>query len=80
MTGLEQQIIDTTEVRRHNGQCEHGDWIDLGSEDIPGNVRSAIADEIAEAMGRDMRHEPSLGNTDDRGMVEIGGQAWVYRR
>ena len=80
MGSLEQQIVDTTEVRRHNGQCEYGEWVDLTSEDVPQVVRQAVAEEIAEAMCRDIRHQPSGGNPDEEGMVLVGSETWVYRR
>ena len=75
---LYEQIVETTEVRRHNGQCAYGDWIALS--DAPASVQEAIADEIAEAMSRDMRREPEQANTDDAGSVEFGGDRYVYRR
>ena len=77
---MEQQIIDTTEVRRHNGQCAYGEWLDRSDEDVPAAVREAVADEVVEAMCRDMRREPSSGNTDDAGRVNVGGMIWLYRR
>lgn len=78
-TDLTTQIIETTEVRRHNGQCEYGDWEPLA--DQPPHVIEAVADEIAEAMFRDIRHEPAADeNTDDGGTVQVGGMRWVYRR
>lgn len=76
---MEQQIIDTAEVRRHNGQCAYGEWLDLSDEDVPAAVREAVADEIAEAMCRDMRREPHAGNTDEAGRVNVGGMIWLYR-
>lgn len=42
-----------------------------------------MADEIAEAMSRDMRRRVTVvteSNTDDSGKVDVGGQVWVYRR
>jgi len=77
---MEQQIIDTTEVRRHNGQCAYGEWLDLSDEDVPAAVREAVADEIAEAMCRDMRRAAPAGNTDAAGRVNVGGIIWIYRR
>ena len=71
-----ERIIDSTEVRRHNGQCEYGEWYDLSSEDVPNHVREAVADEIADAM----RRESESSNTEDSGKIDIGGQTWVYRR
>ena len=78
MTDTTQQIIDTTEVRRHNGQCEYGEWEPL-NEQTP-DIVEAISDEIVDAMCRDMRREPTAKNTDETGIVNIGGQSWVYRR
>lgn len=74
---LEQQIIQTTEARRHNGQCGYGEWEPLA--DLPEHVAAAIADEVAECMAADMRRESRI-NTDEAGLVEIGGQGWEYRR
>lgn len=71
------QIVETTEARRHNGQCEYGDWMPL--EECPADVVEAIADEVAECMSADMRHE-SRTNIDSHGMVVVGGQRWVYDR
>jgi hypothetical protein len=75
--GMEQQIIETTEVRQHNGQCAYGAWTPLEEEHL--HVQAAITDEILACMHRDMRRESS-DNTDESGMVELGGQRWVYRR
>lgn len=76
-----QQIVSTTEVRRHNGQCAYGDWLDLGDEAVPGYVRDEVADEIVEAMLRDVRREPHVGgNTDEGGRINVGGEIWIYRR
>lgn len=80
MNEITQKILETTEARRHNGQCEYGDWLPLLDEAVPTHIRDAIADEIAEAMFRDTRHEATAGNTDDAGEVNVGGQRWVYRR
>lgn len=82
---MTQQIIETTEARRHNGQCEYGDWLPIGDEAVPAYIRDAISDEVAEAICRDMRHEPHdepgmSGNTDEAGAVDAGGERWVYRR
>ena len=77
---LEQTIIETTEIRRHNGQCEYGKWIDLGDESVPYAVKEAVAGEVGEAMCRDMRREETEKNTDEAGQVNVGGQIWVYRR
>lgn len=74
---LEHQIIETTECRRHNGQCEYGDWLPLA--DAPEPVQDAISSEVGEAMHAGMRHE-ERENTDDAGTVDVGGQRWVYRR
>ena len=75
------QIESTTEARRHNGQCEYGEWVSLADlrDDGLAHVASAIGDEVADAMCRDMRREPST-NTDEAGELVIGGQRWVYRR
>lgn len=73
-----EQVMTTTEIRRHNGQCEYGEWLQL--EDAPVAVVEAVADEVLEAMCHEMRHEPQRENTDDAGSVEVGGQRWVYRR
>jgi hypothetical protein len=75
--GMTQQIIETTEVRQHNGQCAYGAWEPLEESYL--HVQAAIADEILACMTRDMRRESSA-NTDESGTVEIGGQRWVYRR
>lgn len=75
---LEDQIVETTEVRRQNGQCEYGEWMELS--DAPEHVQEAVSDEIAERMHADMRREKVRTNTDDSGMVDIGGEKWVYRR
>lgn len=75
--GMGQQIIETTEVRQHNGQCAYGAWEPL-DEQYP-HIRNAIVDEILACMHRDMRRESS-DNTDESGTVEIGGQRWFYRR
>ena len=72
-------IVNSTEVRRHNGQCEYGLWMPL-DEQTEG-VIDAVADEVLEARCRDCRREEHEdGNTDDAGRVTIGGQIWVYRR
>ena len=78
---LHDQIVETTEVRRHNGQCAYGECLDLSDEEVPEHVREAVTDEVAEAICRDMRREPHpAGNTDDAGRVEVGGVVWLYRR
>lgn len=71
------QIIETTEVRRHNGQCAYGEWLPLA--DLPSSVQEAISDEIVEATCREMRREPHR-NTDESGRVDVAGQSWLYRR
>jgi len=72
-------IINSTEVRRHNGQCEYGLWMPLDEQ--TGDVIDAVVDEVLEARCRDCRREEHEdGNTDDAGRVTIGGQIWVYRR
>ena len=44
-------------------------------------VIEVVADEIAEAMCRDMRREEHEdGNTDDAGTVEVAGFTWEYQR
>ena len=75
---LATQIIETTEVRQHNGQCAYGPWIPLAEAEP--HVREAVSDEVAETWMRDVRHEPATENTDDAGRVEVGGEIWLYRR
>lgn len=74
------QITTTTECRRHNGQCEYGDWMDLTDDRVPPHVADAIVDEIVEAQCRDVRREAHDGSDCDSGRVNVGGQVWVYRR
>jgi hypothetical protein len=67
MGSIEKAIHESTEVRRHNGQCEYGEWIPLtDSDDLPAAVVEAVTDEVVE------------GN--DAGEVVVGGRTWVYRR
>ena len=80
MTDFARQIAETTEARRHNGQCEYGEWLPLTDDAVPSHIRDAVADEVAEAMSRDMRREPAEENTDEAGSVNVGGERWVYRR
>lgn len=83
MNALNSQIIETTEARRHNGQCAYGEWVTLDEmiENGLADAANAIADEIAEAISRDMRREPHAdGNTDESGQVNVGGETWIYRR
>lgn len=80
MSDIYTTIVTTTEIRRSNGQCEYGDWLALDSEDVPTHIREAIADEVAEAMCRDMPREPHGDCTDEAGEVCVGGERWVYRR
>lgn len=72
-------IVNSTEVRRHNGQCAYGEWIPL-EDCLSTEVIEEVAGEIISAMFRDMRQEARSGNTDESGMVEVGGQMWVYSR
>jgi hypothetical protein len=72
-------IVNSTEVRRHNGQCEYGLWMPLDEQTE--DVIDVVVDEVLEARCRDCRREEHEdGNTDDAGRVTIGGQIWVYRR
>lgn len=71
-------IVRSTEVRRHNGQCEFGVWMPL--EDQSDDVIDVVVDEVLEALCRDCRREEHSGNDEDGGRVTVGGQAWVYRR
>lgn len=75
---LVDQIIETTEVRRHNGQCGYGPWI--GLVEAPPHVQEVVSDEIVEALSRDLRHEAKDANTVEHGNVEVGGVKWLYRR
>ena len=74
-----EQVMKTTEAREHNGQCGYGPW-ELLCEIMPRHVGEAIADEILECMSRDMRGETDGENTDDYGIINIGGRLWEYRR
>ena len=72
-------IVNSTEVRRHNGQCEYGLWMPLDEQTE--DVIEVVVDEVLEARCRDCRREEHEdGNTDDAGRVTVGGQIWVYRR
>ena len=72
-------IVNSTEVRRHNGQCEYGLWMPLDEQTE--DVIDVVVSEVLEARCRDCRREEHEdGNTDDAGRVTIGGQIWVYRR
>lgn len=51
----------------------------LADDQVPADVRDAVADEVAECIAADMRHE-ERANTDSHGMVMVGGQRWVYDR
>lgn len=68
---LEEQVVETTEVRRHNGQCAYGPWYPLSSDRLYPSERDAIVSEIVEVSGT---------NTDESGRVEIDGATWIYRR
>lgn len=78
MASLEDQIMETTEVRRHNGQCPYGPWLPLA--DAPEPVQVDVSAEVAEAMFGDMRQTQARGNTDTTGTVNVGGNLWQYRR
>lgn len=58
---------DGVEVRRHNGQCAYGQWLDIDDENVPAWVDALVADEIAE-------------NDEDEGRIEQGGEIWLWRR
>jgi hypothetical protein len=62
-------MIDSSkiEVRRHNGQCPYGLWMQATNEDVPNWVAEQAADEIAE-------------NDTDEGQVERGGSIWLFRK
>jgi hypothetical protein len=73
-----QQILETTEVRRSNGQCEYGAWEPL--EDQCEDLQEEVVGEILDAMCREVRKEPSTGNTTEYGEVNVNGRVWVYSR
>ena len=66
-TTLAEQITETYEVRRNNGQCDYGQWIPLADDDAE-SCREEITDIIAE-------HSDLATDT-----VEVRGQRWTYRR
>lgn len=76
---LDTQIVETTEVRRCNRECEYGEWIPLADDGVPANVREAVVDSVIEAICRDMKGLDPLENTDERGMVLVGGARWAYK-
>lgn len=55
------------EVRRHNGQCAYGQWLDIDDEEVPSWVDALVADQIVE---EDL----------DEGRVEQGGSIWLWRK
>ena len=75
---LHDQIIETTQVQRHNGTCAVGEWLPLA--DAAPAVQMAVADEIDEAIASDMRQETPGPNTDEAGMVVVAGNTWIYDR
>jgi hypothetical protein len=77
---LREQIIETTECRRHNGQTAYGKWMPLADADP--YIQDAVADTIAECISADMKHQPSPdeSNTDESGRIDVGGEIWIYRR
>jgi hypothetical protein len=56
-----------TEVRRHNGQCEYGQWIACDRGDCPPEVRQAVAEQETEER-------------QESGRVNCGGQMWSWRQ
>lgn len=66
MKTIREEIIESTEARRHNGQCAYGEWMPL--EDAPEYVQEVVADEVAEHP------------TEGAGTIEVGGERWIYRR
>ena len=73
-----EMIVTSTEIRRHNGQCAYGSWEPLADQ-LP-SVIEAIADEIVSAQCAEMRREEQPNNTDENGIVNVGGQMYVYSR
>ncbi len=73
-----EMIVNSTEVRRHNGQCAYGEWEPLDDQ-FP-SVIDAVVEEILAAQCSEMRQEPQSGNTDEDGIVTVGCQMYVYSR
>ena len=72
-------ILGDTMVRRNNGICECGDWIDLS--EAPCWVQEAVVDAVVSSNCLDMRREKNpSNNTDSEGYVEVDGQCWRYER
>jgi len=69
MKTIQEQIEQTTEVRRHGQGGGYGEWMPLSDDSIPAAVREAVADDIIEE-GDDMA----------TAVVAVGGQEWQYRR
>ena len=78
MNSHHEMIVTSTVIRRHNGQCAYGAWEPLADQ-LP-SIIDAVADEIVSAQCAEIRREPQSGNTDEDGIVTVGGQTYVYSR